>query len=173
MNPTAIEHHLQSTNAADRQKLLDDEGAVFWVDWRCFESEIVDACETVLESGRLACEEGEDEDLTITFGERRMPVPLTKSLHDRHLTLMALNRVLTPDERVRLVAASDGSDTLAFAVLPRDEWVRLADRFGAEKVDTAFPPLREDQDVFTTPWPNRKPRRALLGQSKKPWWRFW
>lgn len=173
MNPSAIERHLQVPGTAERQALLDDDQAVFWVDWRSDDAEIVAACEAVLGSGRLTCEAGDTDDLTITFGERRLPVPLTQSVHDRHHTLMALNRVLSPDYELRLVAASDGADTLAFTVLPRREWVRLTDRFGQEQVDTAFRPLRDDQDVFTNPRPGRRPRNASDGRVGKPWWRFW
>lgn len=173
MNLTAIERHLQSTNVDDRASLLDDDRAVFWVDWRSDDAEIVAACEAVLESGRLTCEVGDDDELTITFGDRRLPVPLTRSVQDRHRTLVTLGRVLAPDHEIRLVAASDGSDTLAFAVLASRDWQHLVDRFGREKVDDAFSPLRDDHDAFTAPRPNRQPRSAAGGQAKKPWWRFW
>lgn len=175
MDTHPLERYLASRDPNRDQTLLDDESAVFWVDWRSDDAEIAEACEAILRTGRLRSTP-DDEGLVIVFGERRQRVPLTWSAQDRHITLLTLNRVLAPDHEVRLVGASDGSDTLGFAPLPIAEWQRLATRFGAEILDAAFPPLRDDRNVFTDP-PGRAGRQPASQERapapKRPWWRFW
>ena len=41
-----------------------------------------------------------------------------------------------------------GSDTLAFAVLPTDDWQKLEREFGAEQVTYYFAPIHADSQMF-------------------------
>lgn len=157
MNQELITRVLEAPTAQAIQALLDDEGTVFWIDWRAEDESIVWSCEAIIKTGSLAAEliDVETEDgyeFYIRYKDRRVKVPLTFSLRDRHITLCALNAALLPDYEVRFCVDSNGSDTLGFLPLPAGEWGELEKGYG-EAVKQRFYKLAARPNVFTDALP--------------------
>jgi hypothetical protein len=157
MNIERVRAVLESPTEQAVQALLDDESAVFWVDWRQEDESIADACEEVLGTGRLSGEYVEadtDEgyEVYIRYGDRRVRVPLTYSEADRHVTLCALNEALAPDTEVRFCVDSNGSDTLTFLPLPTAQWAELERQYG-RVVGERFYRIAARPNLFTDPLP--------------------
>jgi len=145
---------LSSPSADAVGAFLEDESVVFWIDWRQEDETIADSCELVLNTGSLGGEmiDNTDDDcpyhVEITYNSKRERVPLTFSESDRHLTLLAINRVLHPDYEIRLcISASDG-DTLGFVALPTTDWNALHIQFDG-LVDKHFYRISKTPNLFT------------------------
>jgi len=126
--------------------VFEDEDNIIWVDWREEDEAIVRYVADVI-NGFAIKVDWEGDDMIIAESERRETVPLKLDCGDRHVALCAINKFLAGSHEVRFVKASDGSDTLAFAVLPREAWAALEDEFGA-KVQAAFEVLVPEKNVF-------------------------
>lgn len=152
-SPELIEYFLQSGDEDALASLLDDPESVFWVDWREDDDAIVEDCESILQSGTLSAEvvnvdTAEGWELYIEYNHRRQEVPLTYSEADRHVTLVALNRALSPDFEVRFCIASNGSDTLAFLPLASKDWAALERQYG-DAVAQHFYKITPRPNLFT------------------------
>jgi hypothetical protein len=148
---------LESPTEEAVHALLDDDASVFWIDWRQEDETIAESCESVLQTGRLSgelveVESDEGYEVWLQFGGRRERVPLSHSGDDRHITLCALNRVLSPEYEVRFCIDSNGSDTLAFLPLTCEQWAEFERRYGAA-VGRRFYRLSERPNLFTDPLP--------------------
>jgi hypothetical protein len=132
------------------EALCEDDASSFAVDWREEDADIPRYCEGVLATGMLSAD-WEDDQLFIQFGQKRVRVPLTSSVADRHITLVALNEVLHPDFEVRHVVASSGSDTLTCVPLSAADWLALERQYGSDKVRAAFGVIRKSPNLFTEP----------------------
>jgi len=151
------------------QKLLSQNSTeVFWVDWREEDARIIDYCEDIIKTSQLSSRLDEEK-LFVQFGELTNEVPLTFSGADRHVTLLALNQILSPNYEIRMVWASNGSDTLAFAPLACELWRALEEEFGEPRVSQAFLKLSPYPNVFTDPL---TPSPAE-GKAGRKWWEFW
>jgi hypothetical protein len=153
MNLDHIVAVLQSPDKTTIDRLLEDRSTAFWIDWRQEDETIADACELVLETGKLVSElvevdTDEGYEVYVQYFDRRRKVPLSYSESDRHITLVALNQVLAPDYEIRFCIDSHGSDTLAFLPLSTEQWSDLERRFG-EAVGRRFFKLTERPNVFT------------------------
>jgi hypothetical protein len=154
-----------------------DKGVFFWVEWNEDDDQIPGLCEAILKTGHLAAD-WDDETMVIVWRGGRFPVALTKSLlteaagnpitwavdavlplplsdallwpsrGDRHVTLLALNRALSPDYEIRYVRSS-ADDEPAFAPLAASDWATLEQQYGPDAVEAAFPRLRPDRNLFT------------------------
>lgn len=147
--------------------LLADDKEVFWVDWRDDDAVLADYCEAVAHTGMLGSH-WVDDVLTITYAERSRAVPLTQSPGDRHITLMTINELMAPDYSIRMVWESEGSDTLAFSVLPEARWAELEAQYGSAAVDRTFLTLTHDINPFIDALHVRRP----TGKERR-WWTFW
>lgn len=135
MIPASVEKLLTTRSDDALQAMLNDEGAVFWVDRRVEDDEIVKDCEGILRTGDLAAEIVEiDEEphfeLYISYRGRRVKVPLVIGHEDREITIDTLNQVLRPDYEIRICRASDGTDSFALLPLSAADWATLDARFG-------------------------------------------
>lgn len=163
--PVQIQDAIRSDEDAAFDTLLADEDCCFAVDWREEDADIVRSCESVLQTGQLLAE-WVDADLFVTFGTKRVRVPLTESAADRHITLLALNEALSPEFEVRMLYASVGDDTGVFAALRSDAWSVL-EREASEVVSRRFHRLTSRLNTFTDLV--EVPKRAKV----RPRWRFW
>lgn len=168
MKTELIEKLISDLTDEVTELLYEDESEVFWVDWREDDGELAGYCESLINSGKLSSR-WDGEDLLVQYGDTQKKVPLTQSGSDRHITLLAINEIFSSDYEVRLVWESDGSDTVAFSVLPKDTWNELEGRYGKEKVSKAFLQLTADLNTFTDPLYNHRPGRQRRGK----WWQFW
>ena len=161
MNLQNVVAVLETTEKEAIQVLLEDEAAVFWVDWREEDDAIVGYCEAILQTDSLSAELAEIEtkegyEIHVQYRNKRIRVPLTYSLDDRHITICALNDALAPDYEVRFCIDSNGSDTLAFLPLPQNTWRTLEKSYG-EKVSKHFYQLTATPNLFTGSLPSEWP----------------
>lgn len=155
MNIDTITAVLRDPTQRAIDAMFINKGSVIWVDLNEEDGNIVQACEAVLQTGSLAAEwvcarTPLGGDLYITYAGRRSRVPLVFGHEDRHITLCALNRVLTPDYQIRFSIDSKGSDVLAFVPLPTAQWQELEQRFGAA-VNQHFYLFADQPNLFTEP----------------------
>jgi hypothetical protein len=144
---------LESPTEDAIRALLDDDGTVFWIDWRQEDETIAESCESVLHTGHLSGElvevdSDEGFEVYLQYRDRRVQVPLSYSGDDRHITLCALNRVLAPDFEARFCIDSSGSDTLAFLPLACEQWAALERQYG-EAVGRRFYKIADRPNLFT------------------------
>lgn len=150
-------------------KLLYEDGKeIFWVDWREDDSCIAEYCEYIINSGKLSSYWEEDR-LFVKYGDNLNEVQLTHTESDRHITLLAINRILEPEFEIRLVWDADGGDTGAFAILHSTKWQEYEQKHGLDTVSKAFLKLTSDLNTFTDPLHKHRPGQ----KSDKAWWQFW
>ncbi|ALN83069.1 putative integron gene cassette protein [Lysobacter antibioticus] len=160
MLPATVLTLLQVTDAEDAyQAIVDDEfvdegqPCVFWVDWREDEQDIVLYVESILRTGSLHSEVVEcgselGYEMYISLFDRREQVPLVGDVADRHHALVTLNRILHPEHEIRWCVDSDGSDTLAFVVLPNSAWMEAEEQF-PDAVRRRFGKIYGRPNLFT------------------------
>ena len=139
----------------DLPETLLDDPAIGWLDWKSEPEDIVHVIGERSAGGAVAAElmeERQTPELVLRRGGRREVVPLGADSagggFDR--CVRATARLLGPDESVRLVVASNGSDTLGFVVASVERWRTLRERFGPE-LDRRFCPVDVLRDLMDTP----------------------
>lgn len=131
-------------------RLFGAEAPFFWVDWREEDDAIASYCSVAAGCECVRAEwRGDDLYMVGHSGSRR--VPLTYSIADRHITLLAINEVIAPVYEIRYVCASGGGDTAGLVVLATSEWTSLEQQYGTSAVDRAFRRLRARPNIFTEP----------------------
>jgi len=130
----------------------------FAVDWREDDADIVAYCRKALELESLTAE-WRDEDLFIVFGGREVRAPLQMDVADRHITICALNDVLSPNYEVRFLVFSQGSDTLGFAALSMADWREL-EKANAAAVEENFIDPRKLPNLMTELTEEKLPANA-------------
>jgi hypothetical protein len=110
---------------------------VMWVDWKEEDEDIVRYCEDIIKTGQLSAEvlNAENErgfDFVITYKNSKTNVPCKGKDTDIDTTIRTLNAVIQPDYEIRFCIESDGSDTLAFLPLSREQWKELDTKFANE-----------------------------------------
>ena len=160
MNTKLVRHVLASPSEEARRVLLNDEFAVFLVDWREEDDAIVDYCEGIIQTGKLSAEltdgqPGEEFGVYIQYGDKRLMAPLNHNPGDRHVMICALNEILSPDYEIRLCLDSMGSDTLAFIPLRLSDWADLQREYH-HALSKHFHKMTAEPNVFTDhiPVPN-------------------
>src|SRR5262245_41896730 len=106
MNPELRQLVIDSDEVGLERAFFDNECTHFFaVDWREDDADIVAYCAQALGLDSLTAE-WRDEDLFIVFDGRAVRVPLQIDVADRHITLCALNDVLSPKYEVRFLVFS-------------------------------------------------------------------
>ncbi len=157
MNLQRVRAVLESPSREAIEALFDDETVVFWVDWREEEESIVWSCENVLKTGSLSAEvvevkTGEGCEVYIQYYDKRIKIPLTYSMDDRHIAICSLNDILAPDYEVRFCIDSNNSDTLAFVPLTVNDWSEFERDYG-DKLSKRFYKIAVKPNLFTDQLP--------------------
>jgi hypothetical protein len=147
---------LLSSQSDDALNAFLESGAVFHVDHREEDELIAGYCERVLSTGDLASELVDIDDdpgfeLELSHGGRTLKAGLRGDPGDRHLTILALNRVLHPQYEIRVCVDTKVTDTLAFLALTTQEWAALEARF-KDAVSRRFRKVEVSPNLFTDEW---------------------
>lgn len=153
MDIARITNLLDAPTEKNLNALLDSQDTVFWVDWREEDDAIVTYCEEILKTGQLMAEVHHIEkspgfELTITYKQTTVIVPLVIGPADRHITLVTLNQTISADFEIRFCLDSAGSDTLAFLPLPNVIWRELEKKYGST-LDQHFARIHRKPNLFT------------------------
>lgn len=131
-----------------------ESDALIWVDWRDYDESIIEYFNEKLpdeDKIRFTCVEIEKErgvDIILEKEGISKVIPYAEDCTDRDTTLRSIQEYLFPEYQVRWFMSSLGSDTLAFCIYPSDQWEKLEQEFGAEKVGYYFMPIKSDSVMF-------------------------
>ena len=146
-------HDFLADPAAQRDE-FDASDALIWVDWGDEDESVLSYLNDVLpENAQIdyECTDAEEErgfDILLKKDGEVRVIPYAADAADRDTTLKAAQEYIAPAYAIRWYMGSLGSDTLAFAVLPMDDWERLEREFGAEQVAYYFAPISPDSQMF-------------------------
>ena len=133
---------------------FDASDALIWVDWGDEDESVLSYLNDVLPGTvqiDYECTGSETErgfDILLKKDGEAHVIPYATDAADRDTTLKAAQEYLAPTYEIRWYMGSLGSDTLAFAVLPTDDWQKLEREFGAEQVTYYFAPIHADSQMF-------------------------
>ena len=133
---------------------FDVSDALIWVDWGDEDESVLSYLNDVLpETAQIdyECTDSETErgfDILLKKDGEAHVIPYATDAADRDTTLKAAQEYLAPAYEIRWYMGSLGSDTLAFAVLPTDDWQKLEREFDAEQVTYYFAPIHADSQMF-------------------------
>ncbi len=149
---TEIRDALRQNTATAFESLMDNEEICFLVDWREEDDAIIEYCEGILQTGQLSAEVVDTDNLLgfavyISYGDKRVEVPLKGEVADRHITVHTLNQLVLPAYEIRYLTASNGSDTAAFVPLASDDWSVIEKEF-PEAVKENFTQIEESVNLF-------------------------
>ena len=139
---------------AERQEEFDASDALIWVDWGDEDESVLSYLNDVLpEEAQIdyECVDSETErgfDILLKKDGEAHVIPYATDAADRDTTLKAAQEYLAPTYEIRWYMGSLGSDTLAFTVLPTDDWEKLEQKFDAEQVAYYFAPIYADSQMF-------------------------
>ena len=148
MMDTKFARRLIEQPGAATTKALFEGGhpGFFWVDWREADQDIVRMVGDTIAEALTTAWSGTR--LQIGYRGQITEVPLSARPGEQDLTLAGLNQALAGQFEIRYVAASEGGDTIAFLVLPQDQWRDLINEFGDAAVQRALPELDPQQPLF-------------------------
>lgn len=145
---------IEEQNDKTIDQLFDTIGqktkSIFWVDWGEEDVSIVLLCKGALETEALDARL-DGELLVISYNVEVHTFPIDMTEKAQHTTLLRLNNVLNGNYEIRMIWASEGSDTVALAVLSYEDWAKLDTRFGTEAISMTFLHLSEHTNIFTDP----------------------
>ena len=139
---------------AERQDEFDASDTLIWVDWGDEDESVLSYLNDVLpETAQIdyECTDSETErgfDILLKKDGEAHVIPYATDAADRDTTLKAAQEYLAPAYEIRWYMGALGSDTLAFAVLPTDDWQKLEREFDAEQVAYYFAPIYADSQMF-------------------------
>ena len=138
----------------DKDTIYGADKVVFWIDFKEEDEWIIAGCENILQTGHLAAELIADDsdngyEIDIRYQDKRAKVPLSYSHDDRHITICALNKILSPDYEIRFCIDCNG-ETLAFLPLAADDWKYLENRHG-HALKKHFYKIAEKPNLYTDP----------------------
>ena len=142
------------TAPVEQQEVFDASDALIWVDWGDEDESVLSYLNDVLpENAQIdyECTDAEEErgfDILLKKDGEVRVIPYAADAADRDTTLKAAQEYIAPAYAIRWYMGSLGSDTLAFAVLPADDWQKLEREFGAEQVTYYFAPIHADSQMF-------------------------
>lgn len=142
------------TAPVEQQEVFDASDALIWVDWGDEDESVLSYLNDVLpEEAQIdyECVDSETErgfDILLKKDGEAHVIPYATDAADRDTTLKAAQEYLAPAYEIRWYMGSLGSDTLAFAVLPTDDWQKLEREFDAEQVAYYFAPIYADSQMF-------------------------
>ena len=139
---------------AERQEEFDASDTLIWVDWGDEDESVLSYLNDVLpEEAQIdyECVDSETErgfDILLKKDGEAYVIPYATNAADRDTTLKAAQEYIAPAYEIRWYMGSLGSDTLAFALLPTDDWQKLEREFDAEQVAYYFAPIYADSQMF-------------------------
>lgn len=128
--------------------IWEDYDVLNWVDWRDFDSDIVNYFKDYIESEDYEGIERDEYDVDIIYKGNKYSINYPNDYADRDTTLISLNEIISDEYDIRLAEESDGNDTLAFSILKNTEWKALEDEFGTDTVNKFYRKIKRGEAIF-------------------------
>ena len=115
--------------------------ALIEIDWREYDEDIVKYFNKAI--GNTISVRREDNkklygnDIILIYKDKSMIIPYQEKM-DRDTTIKSINELIKDDFSIRLFVDSAEDDTLAFCVLPNEQWEMLEKEFGRNNLNRYF-----------------------------------
>ena len=139
---------------AEQGDAFDASSALIWVDWGDEDDAVLSYLNDMLPADAqidYECADSAEErgfDILLKKDGETHAIPYAANTADRDTTIKAAQEYLAPMYEIRWYMGSLGSDTLAFTVLPTDDWKKLEREFDAEQIAYYFAPIEADSQMF-------------------------
>ena len=128
------------TDSQNADQLLESNGLVE-IDWREYDEDIVKYFNKAIGNMISVCREDNKkpygDDIILIYKDKSMLIPYQEKM-DRDTTIKSINEVIKDDFSIRLFVDSAEDDTLAFCVLPNEQWEMLEKEFGRNNLNRYF-----------------------------------
>ena len=134
----AIEVFLANPQNTD---LLWESNALVEIDWRDYDEDVVKYFNQAI--GNMISVRMENNkkpygnDIILIYKDKSMIIPYQEKM-DRDTTIKSINEVIKDDFSIRMLVDSAEDDTLAFCVLPNEQWEMLEKEFGGNNLNRYF-----------------------------------
>jgi hypothetical protein len=127
-------------NPQNTDQLLESNGLVE-IDWREYDEDIVKYFNKAIGNMISVCREDNKkpygDDIILIYKDKSMLIPYQEKM-DRDTTIKSINELIKDDFSIRLFVDSAEDDTLAFCVLPNEQWEMLEKEFGRNNLNRYF-----------------------------------
>lgn len=150
----SIIHFMQHATDEDVVEQLFENEMLIWIDWREYEEDVISYFNHHLPVGeQIKCEvinidKPRGVDIVLSTDQHKLTIPFADERTDRDTSIRAMQEMVAPRYQIRWYMGSLGSDTLAFVLLPAEQWTELEERFGKEKVEFHFQPVTSESVMF-------------------------
>ena len=120
---------------------LWESNALVEIDWREYDEDVVKYFNKRI--GNMISVRMENNkkpygnDIILSYKDRQLKIPYQEKM-DRDTTIKSINEVIKDDFSIRLLVDSAEDDTLAFCVLPNEQWEILEKEFGETELNRYF-----------------------------------
>lgn len=115
--------------------------ALIEIDWREYDENIVKYFNKAIGDMISVCREDNKkpygDDIILIYKDKSVRIPYKEKM-DRDITIKSINEVIKDDFSIRLFVDSAEDDTLAFCVLPNEQWEMLEKEFGRNNLNRYF-----------------------------------
>ena len=134
----AIEVFLANPQNTDQ---LWESNALVEIDWREYDEDVVKYFNKAIGNMISVCREDNKkqygDDIILIYKDKSVIIPYQEKM-DRDTTIKSINEVIKDDFSIRLLVDSAEDDTLAFCVLPNEQWEMLEKEFGGNNLNRYF-----------------------------------
>ena len=120
---------------------LWESNAFVEIDWRDYDEDVVKYFNKAIGNMISVCRENNKKpygnDIILSYKDRQLKIPYQEKM-DRDTTIKSINEVIKDDFSIRLFVDSAEDDTLAFCVLPNEQWEILEKKFGKTEINRYF-----------------------------------
>lgn len=131
-----------------------DSDELIWIDWREYEESIIEYFNKKLPNTdqiQFECVKSEKKreiDIILKKGSYLTTIPYADDYTDRDTTIKSIQEYLAPKYQIRWYLDSLGSDTLAFCIYTTEDWYKLEEEFGVDKVAYYFASIYKHSVMF-------------------------
>ena len=120
---------------------LWESNALVEIDWRDYDEDVVKYFNQAI--GNMISVRMENNkkpygnDIILIYKDKSLRIPYQEKM-DRDTTIKSINEVIKDDFSIRLFVDSAQDDTLAFCILPNEQWEMLEKEFGKNELNRYF-----------------------------------
>ena len=121
------------------------------IDWREYDEDVVKyfnkRIDNMISVRMESNKKPYGNDIVLSYKDRQLKIPYQEKM-DRDTTIKSINEVIKDDFSIRLLVDSAQDDTLAFCVLPNEQWEILEKEFGKTEINRYFIKVKPNIKMF-------------------------
>ena len=138
------------TNPQNTDQLWESN-ALVEIDWREYDEDVVKyfnkRIDNMISVRMESNKKPYGNDIILSYKDRQLKIPYQEKM-DRDTTIKSINEVIKDDFSIRLLVDSAQDDTLAFCVLPNEQWEILEKEFGKTEINRYFIKVKPNIKMF-------------------------